>query len=177
MNSTIWTKVFCLVAWRIIPYYEMEQKILQETIWYHRIIPRIILVMIKMYLRLNHYILKTNRNAFYIVILQPLYLVFFHMIISEIYSGYPTFLFITYFFAQKKWLGTTRRTPIYIKSLLLQIQIFQQMFWNLLQIFSIDIIILKDAFNLILLFLFNQKISKEIEVIRPLNRWAALSKI
>ena len=38
--------------------------------------------MIKMYLRLNHYILKTNRNAFYIVILQPLYLVFFHMIIS-----------------------------------------------------------------------------------------------
>ena len=56
--------------------------------------------MIKMYLRLNHYILKTNRNAFYIVILQPLYLVFFHMIISEIYSGYPTFLFITYYISK-----------------------------------------------------------------------------
>ena len=70
-----------------------------------------------MYLRLNHYILKINRNAFHIVILQPLYFVCIHMIISEKYSGYPTFYIYIYIskISNCKYKSSTKRFKIFCK--------------------------------------------------------------
>ena len=123
--------------------------------------------MIKMYLRLNHYILKTNRNAFYIVILQPLYLVFFHMIISEIYSGYPPFYIYIYIINIYIYIKITNCK---CKSSTECFEIFCKYFLSTSLYLRMDLTSFCSSCS-------TKKFSKEIEVIRSLNRWAVLSKI